>query len=698
MENRKDILWRVYLVYAFMFLFSLAIVGRLAYIQFVQGEMWKEKAKKLSLKYFNIEATRGNVFDANGELLATSVPIFEIRMDVASPLIPDSVFEENVDSLALCLSNLFRDRSKKEYKSLIQKGRDQNNRYLLIKRSVNFEQLKKLRKFPIFRNHGNASGLVAVARNRRLLPYQHLASRTIGWDKEGAKNDVGLEGAYSEMLEGTSGKRLYRLIANKNWSPMNDENEIEPQDGYDIISTIDINLQDVAEEALLRQLEANEAHHGCVILMEVSTGNVKAIANLGKNKEGFYEETYNYAIGESTEPGSTFKLYSLLAALEDRKITLNDMVDVTGGITKFANRTMRDSHLGGGVMSVQQAFEKSSNVGVSKIIHRSYSDNPQAFIDRLHSFSVAKPLGLEIPGEGSPKIKGTESRTWSKVSLPWKSIGYEVALTPLQILTFYNAVANNGVMVKPHFVKEIRNLGVSVKTIQPEIINPKIASKEAIAQARIMLEGVVEHGTGSALKNPIYKVAGKTGTAQIAQNAGGYNKSDYKASFVGYFPAQQPKYSCIVVINNPSKGVYYGGAISAPVFREIADRVYATDPDMGLNWADSVKNSFPMPVSSGMGTDIAFLSRWMGIPISAVPMADWLVKKTDSTGQKLAAIPSIVRSIPDVSGMGARDAIYLLEKLGLRVRITGYGLVRKQSIQPGAAITPGEQIMLELGV
>jgi len=698
MENRKDILWRVYIVYAVMFLFALAIAGKLMYIQFVQGETWKEKAKKLSLKYFNIEATRGNVFDANGELLATSIPIFEIRMDVASPHLKDSLFDEQVDSLALCLSNLFRDRSRKDYKSLLVKARQENNRYLLLKRGVNFDQLKKMRKFPIFREKGNTGGLIAEPRNRRVLPYQHLAARTIGWDKEGKENDLGLEGAYSQLLEGTSGKRLYRLIANKNWSPMNSENEVEPQNGHDIISTIDIHLQDVAEEALLRQLEANEADHGCVILMEVSTGNVKAIANLGKNKEGFYEEKYNYAIGESTEPGSTFKLYSLLAALEDKKITLSDQVDVTGGITRFANRTMRDSHLGGGVMTVQEVFEKSSNVGVSKLIHRCYADNPQAFIDRIHSFSVAKPLNLEIPGEGTPKIRGTESRTWSKVSLPWKSIGYEVALTPLQILTFYNSIANDGVMVKPHFVKEIRNMGTVIKTIEPEIINSRVASKEAIADARTMLEGVVENGTGSALKNPIYKVAGKTGTAQIAQNSGGYNKTNYKASFVGYFPAQKPKYSCIVVINNPSKGVYYGGAISAPVFREIADRVYATDPDMGLNWADSVKSMYAMPIHSGLQKDLSYLSQWLGFPANSFPKAEWVTLLSDSTGSRYSAFKPSGNSVPDVSGMGARDALYLLEKLGLQVRISGYGLVRKQSIKPGSPVTGGSLIELELGV
>jgi cell division protein FtsI (penicillin-binding protein 3) len=698
MENRRDILWRVYLVYTAMFLFALTIIGRIAYIQFAQGDMWKEKAKKLSLRYFNIEATRGNVYDANGEFLATSVPIFEIRMDVASPLISDSIFDRHADSLAICLATYFKDRSSREYRQLLIKARKESNRYLLLKRNANYEQVKKLRTFPIFRLGKNAGGLIALARDRRVLPFQQLAFRTIGWDKEGRKNDLGLEGAYSSELEGTTGKRLYQRIANGNWRPLNDENEIDPRNGNDLISTIDIHLQDLAEEALLRQLEANEADHGCAVLMEVKTGNVLAIANLGKNKQGFYEEKYNYAIGESSEPGSTFKLFSLLAALNDKKISLTDQVDVTGGITTFANRTMRDSHLGGGVMTVQEVFEKSSNVGVSKLIYRSYSDNPQAFIDRLYSFSVNKPLNLEIPGEGSPKIRGTESRTWSKTSLPWKSIGYEVALTPLQILTFYNAVANDGVMVKPHFVKEIRQLGIPVKTIEPEIINPSIATKEAISQARTMLEGVVEKGTGTAVKNPVYKVAGKTGTAQIAQNSGGYNKSNYKASFVGYFPADNPKYSCIVVINNPSKGVYYGGAISAPVFREIADRVYATDPEMGLSWADSVKSTHPIPAYRGSGTDLRFLARWMGVPDMALPAFNWIVKQADSTGSKYASVDLKRRIIPDVTGMGARDAIYLLEKMGLRVRLNGYGLVKKQSITPGSKAGGGEVIHLDLGV
>ena len=369
MDTKKDILWRVYLVYLGMFLFALAIIARIVYIQVAEGDKWKEKARKLSLKYFNIEATRGNIYDANGEFLSTSVPIFEIRMDVASPYITDEIFKSNIDSLACRLSAFFGDRSKREYKSLITKGRAENNRYLLLKRNVNYDQLKTLKTFPIFRNGKNSGGLIARAIDRRIQPYSHLAFRTIGWDKEGNENDLGLEGAFSSELEGESGKRLMQRIANGNWRPLNNENEIDPRNGNDIISTIDIHLQDVAEEALMKQLIANEADHGCAILMEVKTGRVKAIANLGKNASGEYEEKYNYAIGEASEPGSTFKLYSLLAAFEDGKTDLDEKYDCTGGITHYANRTMKDSHLGTGVLTVKQIFEKSSNVGVSKIIY-----------------------------------------------------------------------------------------------------------------------------------------------------------------------------------------------------------------------------------------------------------------------------------------------------------------------------------------
>jgi len=698
MDSRKPILTRVYLVYGFMFVISLAIVAKILYIQLVEGEMWKAKAEKLSMKYFNIEPNRGNIYDINGQMLATSVPLFEIRMDVASPNIPDSIFVENVDSLAFYLSRYFKDKNKTEYKTMLVKARKNKNRYLLIKRKVTFDQLKAVRTFPIFKLGKNSGGLITDVQSKRVYPYDHLGYRTLGWFREGNPNNVGIESAFNSEMQGMAGKRLYQRIPDGNWRPMNKSNEVEPVNGADILTTIDINIQDVAEEALLRQLEFNQADHGCAILMEVKTGEIRAIANLGRTKEGKYEELYNYAIGESSEPGSTFKLLSLLAAFEDGKVAPNDIVDVTGGITKFGNRTMRDSHLGDGVMTVQQAFEKSSNVGISKIIYKAYSSDPQAFVDRLHSFSMNKRVGLEIKGEGRPQILGTKDGLWSNSSLPWMSIGYEVALTPLQILTFYNAVANDGVMVKPHFVREVRKAGIPVKTFETEIINKRIASKEAIDMAQTMLEAVVDHGTGSALKNPIYKVAGKTGTAQVAQNKGGYNKTNYKGSFVGYFPADNPKYSCIVVINNPTKGGYYGGAISAPVFREIADRIYATDPEVGINWTDTTHTIRTNPLIAGNSRDIHFLSQWLGYPMHLKNTGEWLTQIADSTGVSYASVAFGNETIPSVIGMGLRDAVYLLEKRGIKVQFSGVGLVQEQSLPAGSKIIPGTPVLLSLGL
>ncbi len=568
---------------------------------------------------------------------------------------------------------------------------------MLIKRNANFDQLKAIRKFPIFRLGKNSGGLITAVQNKRVYPFDNLGYRTLGWYKEGNANNVGIESAFNNEMQGMVGKRLYQRIPDGNWRPMNRGNEIEPVNGADILTTIDINIQDVAEQALLEQLIVNKADHGCAILMEVKTGEIRAIANLGLTKEGTYEELYNYAIGESTEPGSTFKLFSLLAAFEDGKTKLNDLVDVTGGITQFGRRTMRDSHMGGGVMTVQQAFERSSNVGISKVIYKAYASNPQAFVDRLHSFSVNKRLGLEIKGEGRPQILGTKDGLWSNSSLPWMSIGYEVALTPMQILTFYNAVANDGVMVKPHFVKEIRMAGQPVTSFQTQVINPKIASKESIAMAKTMLEAVVDHGTGSVLKNPIYKVAGKTGTAQVAQNRGGYNKTNYKGSFVGYFPADNPKYSCIVVINNPTVGGYYGGTISAPVFREIADRIYATDPDVGMNWVDTTHSIRSNPLHAGNTKDIQYLSKWLGYTMGTPAAGEWISQVTDSSGTRFTSVSYVGEIIPNVIGMGASDAVYRLEKLGVRVQLNGVGLVKKQSLPAGSKILPGMPVLLSLG-
>jgi len=698
-SNKREILKKVYLVYIVMVLVGLAILGKVVFIQVIEGDEWREKSKKLSIRYDNIEAIRGNILAADESLLAASIPVFDLRIDAGNTHYNDDFFYENVDSLALCLSNLFHDRSRQEYRKILTNGRKTNNRYLLLKRDITYAHLKKVRKFPIFRLGKYKGGIIAEASNKRELPFRWLAFRTIGWDKEGRDNDVGLEGAYSSTLDGESGQRLMQRIGRGVWRPLNDENEIEPRDGSDILTSIDINIQDVAEDALMRQLIANEADHGCAILMEVSTGYILAIANLGKNKDGSYEEKYNYAIGESSEPGSTFKLASLISALDDGLLKLSDTVDTQGGSVRYANRIMKDSHEGGyGRITVSRAFELSSNVGISKVIVKAYHDKPQQFIEKLYSMNLNQKLGLDIPGEGRPSIKDTKSKIWSKVSLPWMSIGYEVALTPLQTLVFYNAVANNGIMVKPQFVKEIRMAGETVQTFEPVILNPSIVkNKETITQIQSLLQRVVEKGTATNLRNPVYKIAGKTGTAQIAQNNAGYNKSNYKASFVGYFPADNPKYSMIVVINNPSKGVYYGGSIAGPVFKEVADKVYATRLDPNIKKTDTMPASLPV-FAAGNSKDIRLLLKEFNLPWTGDQgESDYIaLAGTDST-LKILPRPVIEAKIPDVTGMGARDAVYLLESAGLKVQVLGKGQVKRQSLPAGSKVNKGSNCIIELG-
>jgi cell division protein FtsI (penicillin-binding protein 3) len=700
MDSKKsDILKKVYVVYLAMALLGIAIIAKVFYIQVVEGDQWREQAKLLTIKYEKIEAVRGNILASDGSLMAASIPVFDLRMDAGNTHYDDDFFYENVDSLAWHLADLFRDKTRQDYKQMLVKARKNNNRYLLLKRNITYVHLKKVRKFPIFRLGKFKGGIIAEARSRRELPFRWLAFRTIGWDKEGTENDIGLEGAYSKILEGESGRRLMQRIGNGAYRPLNEETEIEPKNGHDILTSIDINIQDVAEDALMRQLIANEADHGCAILMEVETGFIVAIANLGKNGKGEYEEKYNYAIGESSEPGSTFKLASLISALDEGLVKLTDTVDTQGGEVKYANRTMRDSHHGGyGRISVQRAFELSSNVGISKVVYKAYRDKPQQFIDKLYAMRLNQKLGLDIPGEGAPSIKDTKDKYWSKVSLPWMSIGYEVAVTPLQTLAFYNAIANNGRMVRPQFIKEIHQTGKTVQVFEPVVLVESIVKNpETLPLVRKMLEEVVEKGTATNLRNPLFKIAGKTGTAQIAQQNAGYNKTNYKASFVGYFPADNPKYSCIVVINNPRKGVYYGGSIAGPVFKEIADKVYATRLDPNIKTVDSLPGILPL-IASGYASDLATIFKEMNVQcksdIRSYEFAT--LSSTDSTQKVQSRVVSDMQ-VPDVTGMGARDAVYLLETAGLKVQIIGKGQVRRQSVLPGSKAKRGSHCIIELG-
>lgn len=701
-DKKGDILWRVYLIYVIFFVFAIIILARVVYIQFVQGDFWRQKAKEATLRYINIDAIRGDICSNDGSLMATSVPIFEVRCDLSKKTIPDELFNKNVDSLALCLSQLFPEFSKATYKEQLVKARRSNSRYYLIKRNVTYAQLKKIKTFPIFKLGRYKGGLIVEQKTRREKPFRYLAERTIGFERKG-NYYVGLEGAYSNILAGQSGKRLMQKIADGVWMPLNDDNEIEPKNGNDIITTIDINIQDVAEHSLMNHLQKHDATHGCVIVMEVETGYIRAIANLTRTAPGVYEEKYNYAIGESSEPGSTFKLASMIVALDDGVVKITDKINTYNGKIRYADREMSDSHDGGyGVITVKEAFSVSSNVAISKIIYDNYKNNPSRFTDKLYKMGLNKPLDITIPGEGLPQIKNPKNKTWSKVSLPWMAIGYEVSLTPLQILTLYNAVANNGKMMKPQFVTEIRQTGKTIQHFDPQILNNQICKPSTIANVKEMLEEVVENGTAKNIKNSIYKIAGKTGTAQVAMANLGYKSSskiNYKASFAGYFPADNPKYSCIVVINNPNMGAYYGSAVAAPVFKEVADKIYATELNIHSNQLIMVENSIIPKIGIGFKDDVEAIYKYFGLKVvDNAPDNNIICPKITNKQVVCESYDYKNVTVPDVIGMNLSDALYVLENAGINVKFSGKGKVLSQSIAKGSRITENSTMFLQLGI
>ncbi len=695
-------------MYFGVLIFAGFIVAKQAKIAGFEQQKWKSKADSLTVYYKTIDAVRGNILAYDGSLLATSVPFYEVGMDVNTEPLTDVKFEESVDSLSLCLARLFNDRSKAEYKKLLVGARRDGDRYIVLKRNVSYDELQQLRKFPLFRLGRYKGGFIFSQTDKRERPFKNLAARTIGYNNENSQ-PIGLEAAFDTDLKGISGKRLVQKISVGVDMPINEENEEEPQNGCDVVSTIDVNIQDVAESALMKQLVLHGAHHGCAILMEVQTGEVRAIANLtrGSGKDTSYNEDFNYAIGAATEPGSTFKLASLVAAMEDGYVKPSDMFNVENGETSYYGLTMKDSHRPPrSRMTAQEIFELSSNVGVSKIITNYYSKDPQKFVDRLTKMGFGFPLKVSIPGEAAPKLKKTSGRDWYGTTLPWMSIGYELTLSPLQTLTFYNAVANDGRMMRPLFAREIRKNGKTVKTLEPEVLNPAICSPSTVAKAKQLLEGVVEHGTGRALHNDIFRIAGKTGTAQIAKG-GSYgqknNNVSYQASFVGYFPADHPRYSCIVVVSAPTGGEYYGAQVAGPVFKEITDKVYATSIDMheDLKVLPQFTSRKTPEVKKSEGQDLKTV--FAGLKFDSYSIgsgSDWLdVGEKDSVMVFTnAKVKENLRSgiMPDVTGMGMRDALYLLENAGLRVKISGSGTIRKQSKEPGMKFIKGELITIEL--
>lgn len=702
-DIKKDFLWRIYLMYFFIVLFGFSVIIKVCTIQFAEGDYWREKEQALTMKYFNIEASRGNIFSSDGSLLATSVPIFELRMDVVSDPVTDKIFYEKLDSLSARLAQTFKHRTKNEWRTSLKTARKNKERYFLIARKVNYATLKEVRTFPIFKMGKYKGGLIVLQQSRRELPFKNLAQRTIGYDRKSNK-PLGLEGAYNKDLQGVSGKRLMQKIAGGVYKPINQDNEIEPQDGNDLVTTIDANIQDVAHHALEKQLKAQDAHHGCAILMEVKTGAIKAMVNLTRLDSGAYAETFNYAIGEGTEPGSTFKLASIMAAIEDGYTDLDEIVDTEGGRKAYAGGyVMKDSHEGGyGKITVKQVFEKSSNVGTSNIIMKYYKKQPQKFIDRLYAFGIHKPLGIALPGEATPYIKDTKSKLWSALSLPLMSIGYEEKLTPLQTLNFYNTVANNGKMMRPQFVKEIRAKGQLIKSFPPIVINPAICSQATIDKAREMMEGVVKEGTATFLRTAPYQIAAKTGTAQIAIGNKGYTqdgKKTYMASLCGYFPAKDPLYSIIIIVSAPSKAAYYGNEVAGPVFREIADKVYSNSMEIHKPLQiDTARAIVHVPLmKTGRKSDIQQVAQVLSLKTAITDEnAQYVWPQMFSETYSLKGIITKESEVPQLVGMGLRDALTILENQKIAVKVIGRGVIKKQSLAAGTKVIKGTTITIEL--
>ncbi|MGW9685453.1 penicillin-binding protein [Flagellimonas sp. 2504JD1-5] len=665
--TEKNIMNRLYLVAGGLLVFAICVVVKLVDIQMIKGEDYKELALNKTEKMFTIEPNRGNLYSDDGSLLAASVPKYEIRFDAKT--VSSENFQNNVAALSDSLANLFNKPSS-YYRQLFRKARANGNRYKLVARNVDYLDYVRIKQFPLFKLGPYKGGFIETHRVVREYPLGKMAARSIGYervDENGYYTRVGLDGAFGERyLRGKEGKRLKQKIAKGQWKPVGLDNIVEPQDGLDVVSTIDINIQDIAHHELLAQLEKYNADHGCVVVMETATGEIKAISNLGRTSEGKYYEKLNYAVGESHEPGSTFKLMSMVAALEDKVIDTSTVIDTEKGRYRIYDRVVKDSKWGGyGKISASHAFAVSSNTAFAKIIHENYKENPGKFVNRLMNMGLHKKLGLPIIGEGNPVIRYPGDKGWSGISLGWMSHGYEVSLTPIQTLAFYNAIANDGEFVKPRLIKAVREGNKILKKFDKEVVNPSICSKETVNKVQQLLKDVIEkdYGTGNGLYSKSFSMAGKTGTTQKNYVAKDPDKMAYISSFAGYFPADNPKYSCIVVIHEPDKTVgYYGADVSGPVFKSMAQKIYTTSPTV-----DEVE----------------------GKALNEKELEERYEKYYAKAQEKY-------NQVPNVKGMCGMDAISLLENLGLQVEVRGNGKVRKQSVVQGTDIDQVKKIVLEL--
>ncbi|MFT5846443.1 MAG: cell division protein FtsI (penicillin-binding protein 3) [Psychroserpens sp.] len=661
--TETNILNRLYFVAGSMFVFAIAVVFKLCTIQFVQGDAYRELAEERTSQNKDIPANRGNVYSADGSLLATSIPKYDIRIDAIQP--KKGLFNSLVKPLADSLSQ-YSGKSSSYHLNRIKKARLDKNRYFLLARDISYSDYIRIRNFPMLNLGAIKGGLIVTQEEKRDHPMGGIAERTIGYEKideDGNVTRPGIDGYFGKKyLRGTNGKRLMQKIGNRKWKPIVDYDQVEPQDGYDVYTTIDVNIQDIAHYSLLGQLEKYEADHGCAVVMDVKTGEIKAISNLGRSKSGSYYERLNYAVGESHEPGSTFKVMAFMAALEDKVIDTSTMVDTKRGSKRFYGRTITDSR-GYGEISAARALEVSSNIGLATLIDDNYSKQPKKFINRLKSWKLHDTLGISIIGEGKPVIPEPGDAIWSKNALPSMAYGYNLRMTPLQTLTFYNAIANNGEMLRPRFINAVKEFDREVETFEKEVINQKICSDKTLGEIREILKNVVVRGTGNRMYSKNFSMAGKTGTARTEYNNAEEWRKDrkYISSFAGYFPADNPKYSCIVVIHKPSTKIgIYGADVAGPVFKRIAKKIYTETPLID--------------------------------ELESLEVVDEKIDEQYEFFYKTAQLHK--RIMPNVVGLPAMDALALLENMGLKVNMEGTGTVKSQSINKGLKIKPNQIIVL----
>ena len=713
--NKKSIMNRYFFIVVVMLLLGVFIIVKAAVIMFAERQYWQEVADRFVKENVIVRPNRGNILSSDGKLMASSLPEYRIYMDFMSgerkekdrlkdQKRRDEALKDSLDSICRGLHRIFPEKSVAYFKRHMQQGRKKKSRHWLIyPNRISYIQYKEVKRLPIFRQSSNRGGFHTQNYNQRKHPFGQLAAQTLGRlyadTALGARN--GIELAFDSVLRGRNGITHRQKVMDR----FLDIVDIPPVDGCDVVSTIDVRMQDICDKALRDKLEEINAYVGVAVLMEVKTGEVKAIVNLTKGNDGQYYEMNSNAISDLLEPGSTFKTASIMVALEDGKITPHTLVDTGNGVMNMHGSKMRDHNWyrgGYGQIDVTRILEVSSNIGVSYLIDKYYRDDPQKFVDGLKRMSLDQPLHLQIQGEGKPNLKGPDERYFAKTTLPWMSIGYESQIPPMNILTFYNAIANDGVMVRPKFVKALMREGEIVKEYPTEVINPKICSDTTLAQIRTILRSVVKNGLAKPAGNNQFDVSGKTGTAQISKGKAGYKsgRTDYLVSFCGYFPSEAPKYSCIVSIQKPGLPAS-GGLMAGSVFGNIAKRVYAQDLRFDLrNAIDSTSNPIPAVKAGELQEAMTVLDE-LEVPTEERFAAGhgkdvWGKPQTDSAAVLLTEREPQAGLVPNVVGMGAKDAVYLLEKQGLKVRLSGIGRVRRQSIPAGNRAVKGRTIALTL--